>query len=38
MGEKGDAKVKLRFVSADQKEQVEKYLDNMGTDTNQDEV
>ncbi len=37
-GKKGDAKVKLRFVGEDQKERVEKYLDNMGDLSNQDEV
>lgn len=36
-GKKGNAKVKLRFVGEDQKERVEKYLDNMGTNTYQDE-
>ncbi len=37
-GKKGNAKVKLRFVGEDQKERVEKYLDNMGTSSNQDEA
>ena len=36
-GKKGNAKVKLRFVGKDQKERVEKYLDNMGDRPNQDE-
>ena len=36
-GKKGNAKVKLRFVGEDQKERVEKYLDNMGTNSYQDE-
>lgn len=36
-GKKGNATVKLRFVGEDQKERVEKYLDNMGTNTYQDE-
>lgn len=36
-GKKGNAKVKLRFVGEDQKKRVEKYLDNMGTNTYQDE-
>lgn len=36
-GEKGNARVKLRFVAEHQRERVEKYLDNMGHNPNQDD-
>jgi len=36
-GKKGDAKVKLRYVAEHQKEKVERYLDNMGVSSHQDE-
>lgn len=37
-GEKGDARVKLRYVAEQQQERAKKYLDNMGDNPDQDEV
>lgn len=36
-GEKGNARVKLRYVAEHQRDRVEKYLDIMGNNPNQDE-
>lgn len=36
-GERGDARVKLRFVATDQREPAKKYLDSMNTDSGADD-